>query len=331
MIKNKKKVNISLVLCACLIAALSCFTFISINEKPNNVAYADNTIITYDFQSSYLFYPTAYFENNGFSFICQQFNNFVKFRFHFYTYSDGFYHFEFDDLVIYNVNAVDDSQLYSYNCLVRDSNTGELYDTISFDSTNKREFYLFTNDSDTLQYPWYSFGFFTIQVSSLNLSPNFVSLTMKTIPYNNEYGFVNLVYKDEAGESLTVNIAYSIQDTTSVVYTLPERTYYFTPEMSDNMIYQQGYNAGLSDNQSSIYQSGYKAGETIGYNKGYNVGLEDTNQYTFLNLVSATIDAPFHYFTSLFGFELLGVNLQSFLMALFTICVVITIINMVRK
>lgn len=116
------------------------------------------------------------------------------------------------------------------------------------------------------------------------------------------------------------------------------RTYYFEDglDLTNNQYYNQGYATGLSngynngfaEGQDSGYDMGYKAGELFGYNNGYSEGSEDSNQYTFLNLVSSVIDAPMTYFTSLFNFELLGVNLQGFLMALFTLCVIVTIVKL---
>lgn len=335
----KKRNRIVLCLCSILVMFASIFAFIPLVKNDKMVVKADSVTTTYDFQSSYLFYPTAYFVNNGNSFICQQFNNFVKFRFHFYSYADGYYHFEFDDLVIYNVNAVDNSQMYSYSCLARDNDTGQLYDTITFDNTNLRWFYLFTNESETLQYPWYSFGLFNMQVSSMNLSPNFISLTLKTTTYNSDYNFVNLVYKDSNGESLTINIAYSIKDTTSTIYTLSERTYYFANPNNfiDNEYYnsgyqsgkQEGYNNGYSVGNSEGYSNGYQTGKDDGYWLGYNQALENDDRYTFTNLISSVIDVPVKTFTSLFNFEIFGVNLSGFFLGLLTCCIVICVIRLI--
>ena len=100
--------------------------------------------------------------------------------------------------------------------------------------------------------------------------------------------------------------------------------------------YSDGYNAGYITGKNDGYvtgkkvgyDNGYTAGKTFGYNNGYNAGTQDSNQYTFLNLISSCIDAPITYFQSLFNFELLGVNLQGFLTGLFTLCVIVTIIKL---
>ena len=104
----------------------------------------------------------------------------------------------------------------------------------------------------------------------------------------------------------------------------------------DETIYNSGYSAGYdvgmaqagSNNYNAGYQYGYNVGKGVGYSSGYSDGTDDAGRYTFTGLISACIDAPIHYFTSLFNFELLGVNLQSFFTGLFTLCVIVTIIRL---
>lgn len=111
------------------------------------------------------------------------------------------------------------------------------------------------------------------------------------------------------------------------------RTYYFTQIDSDSAQYSAGYNAGYtvgdSAGQSAGYKRGYSAGDSVGYSRGYNAGVNATNTYTFTNLISAVLDASISAFTSLFNFEILGINLSSFLLALFTICIVLTVIKVI--
>ena len=92
--------------------------------------------------------------------------------------------------------------------------------------------------------------------------------------------------------------------------------------------YMNGKNDGYASGEKTGYQNGYKKGKTDGYNSGYSYGVRESNDYTFLGLISACIDAPISYFTSLFNFELLGFNLSSFFKVVFTICVIVTIIRL---
>ena len=95
-----------------------------------------------------------------------------------------------------------------------------------------------------------------------------------------------------------------------------------------NTGYMNGKNDGYASGEKAGYQNGYKKGKTDGYNSGYSHGVSESNDYTFLGLISACVDAPITYFTSLFNFELLGVNLSGFLTGLFTLCVIVTIVKL---
>lgn len=146
-----------------------------------------------------------------------------------------------------------------------------------------------------------------------------------------------ITYFDAHGRLLSFRVRFA-RSSNYEQYVLPSRTYYFDNNFNftDNEYYNQGFNAGQQDGynigynagESAGYKDGYSVGQTTGYNNGYSDGMEDSNQYTFLNLLSATIDAPVKYFQSLFNFELLGVNLQGFLTGLFTLCVIVTIVKL---
>lgn len=118
--------------------------------------------------------------------------------------------------------------------------------------------------------------------------------------------------------------------------------------------YDKGYNQGYSDGDSSGYNRGFSAGDS----KGYQRGLNDANNYTFLSLFGAIFDAPIQ---ALFGgtqrlpagtkitdssgktitltsdtvvnrggmlnFELMGVNLSGFVLALFSLSIIIIVIK----
>lgn len=103
---------------------------------------------------------------------------------------------------------------------------------------------------------------------------------------------------------------------------------YLVVGLSANTLVEDSYNTGFSDGKNSVDTDYYyKQGSTNGYNLGYNKGLEDANSYSFIGLVGAVVDAPISYFKSLFNFNLLGFNMLNFITALFTICVVITIVR----
>ena len=118
--------------------------------------------------------------------------------------------------------------------------------------------------------------------------------------------------------------------------------------------YDNGYNKGYSVGKDEGYKSGYSTGDA----KGYQRGLNDSNNYSFLSLFGAIFDAPIQ---ALFGgtqrlpagtkitdssgktitltsdtivnrggmlnFNLMGVNLSGFVLALFSLSILIVVIK----
>lgn len=118
--------------------------------------------------------------------------------------------------------------------------------------------------------------------------------------------------------------------------------------------FNNGYNTGFSDGEKSGFNTGFTAGDSAGYKRG----LDDSNSYSFLSLFGAIFDAPIQ---ALFGgtqrlpagtkitdsngntitlqtattvnrggllnFELMGVNLSGFVLALFSLSILIVVIK----
>lgn len=118
--------------------------------------------------------------------------------------------------------------------------------------------------------------------------------------------------------------------------------------------FNNGYNTGFSDGEKSGYNTGFSAGDSAGYSRG----LQDSNNYSFLSLFGAVFDAPIQ---ALFGgtqrlpagtkitdsngntitlqsattvnrggllnFDLMGVNLSGFVLALFSLSILIVVIK----
>lgn len=135
---------------------------------------------------------------------------------------------------------------------------------------------------------------------------------------------------------------------------------------SDNEFYVAGFNSASKGYYDNGYKNGYSAGNTDGYktgytagdSKGYQRGLSDGGNYSFLSLFGAIFDAPIQ---ALFGgtqrlpagtkitdssgktitltsdtvvnrggmlnFELMGVNLSGFVLALFSLSIIIVVIK----
>lgn len=142
--------------------------------------------------------------------------------------------------------------------------------------------------------------------------------------------------------------------------------HYLTYEPVDDAFYLAGLNAASKSYYDTGYKNGYAVGNTDGYNngfsagdsKGYQRGLNDANNYTFLSLFGAIFDVPIQ---ALFGgtqrlpagtkitdssgntitltsdttvnrggmlnFDIMGVNLSGFVLALFSMSIIIIVIK----
>ncbi len=113
-----------------------------------------------------------------------------------------------------------------------------------------------------------------------------------------------------------------------------------TINFSDN--YQSGYNEGWSDGSLHGYDEGYQDGhydgkESVdtqyyydqGYYKGHSDGVANANDYSFMGLIGAVVDAPLNAFKGMFNFDVLGVNLSGLMLSLFTLCIVIVVVKLV--
>lgn len=157
--------------------------------------------------------------------------------------------------------------------------------------------------------------------------------------------------------------SYLNKDDVRDFFALFDLTYYIPV---NDAFYLDGYNNASKGYFDDGYKQGYDVGNTDGYNngfsagdsKGYQRGLNDANNYTFLSLFGAIFDAPIQ---ALFGgtqrlpagtkitdssgktitltsdtvvnrggmlnFELMGVNLSGFVLALFSLSIIIVVIK----
>lgn len=116
-------------------------------------------------------------------------------------------------------------------------------------------------------------------------------------------------------------------------FNFTDRTYFISLVQDDNIYYENGfnngYNQGFAEGSDQGYTDGYNTGNSIGYENGYVAGLNATDNYSFLSLIGAVIDAPISAFTSLLNFELLGFNMLAFITGLLTLVIIIFIVKLV--
>lgn len=87
--------------------------------------------------------------------------------------------------------------------------------------------------------------------------------------------------------------------------------------------YESGYNKGNYDGEQSGFTKGYNQGKSVGFNDG----VESANDYSFLGLMGAVVDAPVRAFSGLLNFELLGFNMLSFFTGLLTLAFILWIVS----
>lgn len=74
-------------------------------------------------------------------------------------------------------------------------------------------------------------------------------------------------------------------------------------------------------------QESFLQGKNQGYELGFIEGKAQAGNYTFTSLIGAVFDAPIEAFKGLFNFEILGTNMQGFVLALLTLSVIIVVIK----
>lgn len=103
-------------------------------------------------------------------------------------------------------------------------------------------------------------------------------------------------------------------------------------------LYEDGYNDGYdaatilegAEQYQEGYNNGYEKGETVGYNNGFEKGYADgSDGSSWFNLFSAVVSAPANTLTSMFNFDIFGVNMAGFVASLVTICVVIAVVRFI--
>lgn len=140
---------------------------------------------------------------------------------------------------------------------------------------------------------------------------------------------VNFIFENRL-QNVTTNNGYLWSPWNVPLYT-QIRTYYLVDTSSSQYLqgFQDGQSSGIAIGELQGYNDGFDAGDTIGYNRGYNDGVLNANQYSFLGLIGAVVDAPIQAFNGLLNFEILGFNMRDFYLGLFSVCIIVLIVKLV--
>lgn len=108
-----------------------------------------------------------------------------------------------------------------------------------------------------------------------------------------------------------------------------------------NVGYSDGYNAGNTQGYNNGYAYGFEQGVVSqqiaidnAYNNGYSVGLAEgmSSDSTVVGIFSGILQIgmlPINMFLAMFNFNILGINVSSFISALLTVCITIIVVKTV--
>lgn len=143
----------------------------------------------------------------------------------------------------------------------------------------------------------------------------------------------SFVWVARSGNTLTTNIGSLTRNfTLSENHTLSLQGPDIKLEI-DSLFYQRIVN---NLNNAPTYGDGYGVGYDVGrldgyqegYTDGYNVGFNgDSTAFTIFSGILNIAMVPINFFISIFNFEILGINLSSFVTALLSVMVVIIVIR----
>lgn len=91
--------------------------------------------------------------------------------------------------------------------------------------------------------------------------------------------------------------------------------------------YYDNYISELEASVPGQVESARQAGYNAGFAAGKTEGIESANDYTFLGLIGAVVDAPLSALTGLLNVEILGINLSTFIFGLIMLSIGVTIVR----
>ena len=215
------------------------------------------------------------------------------------------------------------------------SMTGHNFDTFIEKTDN---FKIESNKETTRRINYDSYVYFNYHYycnDYVNFVADIYKIRIRSVEYANDF-WTYLTYYDANGNYVEFSVVVANQGTADYahakMFMYDDRTYFIGngSSLSESQQYNQGYQQGLADNQQSIYNNGFSAGKIIGYNNGKSDGIASANNYSFIGLIGAVFDAPLQTFKGLLNFNVLGVNLLDFAMALITIALVVYVVRIIK-
>lgn len=176
----------------------------------------------------------------------------------------------------------------------------------------------------------YGFTFYNFQLSiectfDDNIFVDFGDDTL-TFAFNSTY-FANYIYDKTPLEieDGSTNMSYYIDEGEGTIFTrfLGSQMGY---QLSSYTNFNDGYNYGYEEGDKDGYQRGLADGKNIGYSEGLRDGFaSDEVSFTIFNGILNIAMIPVNVFLGFFNFEILGINMSSFVSALLSVSMVVII------
>ena len=172
---------------------------------------------------------------------------------------------------------------------------------------------IITLNASLSDYYTHNIGIYSLNNSgSSSLLYNGRNLSNRQLVLN--YDSVGLIFVDLGSSQLDTNVFFLLNISMS-----------YQDTNLGNLV-QQAYNSGYDKGINN-----YKVGNN-GYNQIFEAGrlqgVEDAGNYTFLSLLTSAIDVPINSVLHMLDFDLLGMNMKSFYLSLFTFAIIVFVIKL---
>lgn len=197
--------------------------------------------------------------------------------------------------------------------------------TISFNKIANRYPTINGSAITNFQVGYYSNGSFIVVATC-----NFSDLTIESSSDNiGIYSIVYSAYTFSFTSNTTINALYfklPSNNSDLLFDDLNLKVVTSNPYYAIQSSFQSGYKKS-EDYYKDLYKVGGSAYQAI-YNKGYYDYPSD-DHFTFKSLITSAVDVPVQAFTNLFDFDILGVNMKTFYLSVFTLCVIFVVLRLV--
>lgn len=135
---------------------------------------------------------------------------------------------------------------------------------------------------------------------------------------------INFAYNDNFYDDNIINYSFNdtiiIDDLNRPLYQILDMYQYGISNTQDS--YESGYNTG--------YEYGFSLGDSNGYARGFDDGFNaDSVALTVFSGILSVGLIPIDFFLSIFNFEILGINLTTFITSMLTLMIVIIMLRVI--